>query len=541
MNPLPTFWTFFIVSAVVTSSGGSRRLESEDEDQLVDYLFNKQGYNALIRPVTNLTANVTVNFGLAMIQLINVDEKNQIMKSNVWLRMTWKDYQLQWQPTDYGGIKVIRVPSKYVWKPDIVLFNNADGKYEVSYKPNVVIYSEGTVLWIPPAIYKSSCTIDVEYFPFDQQKCIMKFGSWTFNGNQVTLGWYEGSEKVDLSDYVNSGTWDIISCDGKMYDELDSDNYKQVYIVFEIKIRRKTLFYTVNLIIPCVLISFLSVCVFYLPADAGEKMTMCISILLALVVFLLLVSKILPPTSITIPLIAKYLLFTFIMNILTILVTVVIINWNFRTPRTHRMAKWVRVVFLNYLPKMLFMKRPNHNDRWVKKNYSKVNNPSATSNPANNYNQVRQFQVNARSDIVELSDMHHHSHMHHTSGQNQIYSQVLNQQQHHQPNCTSHKTNYVKPENESAESTFHMTPETHKAIEAVRFIAAHLKNEDDYAEILEDWRYIAMVIDRLQLYIFLAVTIAGTVGILINAPHIFEYVDQDEIKRTITGGDVNRQ
>ena len=36
-------------------------------------------------------------------------------------------------------------------------------------------------------------------------------------------------------------------------------------------------------------------------------------------------------------------------------------------------------------------------------------------------------------------------------------------------------------------------------------------------QILEDWRYIAMVIDRLQLCIFMAVTIGGTVGILINA------------------------
>jgi len=48
-------------------------------------------------------------------------------------------------------------------------------------------------------------------------------------------------------------------------------------------------------------------------------------------------------------------------------------------------------------------------------------------------------------------------------------------------------------------------------------------------QVLEDWRYIAMVIDRLQLYIFLAVTVAGTVGILINAPHIYEYVDQDTV------------
>jgi len=61
--------------------------------------------------------------------------------------------------------------------------------------------------------------------------------------------------------------------------------------------RRKTLFYTVNLILPTVLISFLCVLVFYLPAEAGEKVTLGISILLSLVVFLLLVSKILPPTS----------------------------------------------------------------------------------------------------------------------------------------------------------------------------------------------------------------------------------------------------
>ena len=62
---------------------------------------------------------------------------------------------------------------------------SADGNYEVSYKANVVIYYSGDVMWIPPAIYKSSCTIDVTYFPFDQQECYMKFGSWTFNGEQV--------------------------------------------------------------------------------------------------------------------------------------------------------------------------------------------------------------------------------------------------------------------------------------------------------------------------------------------------------------------
>ncbi|MPC29691.1 Acetylcholine receptor subunit beta-like 1 [Portunus trituberculatus] len=89
-------------------------------------------------------------------------------------------------------------------------------------------------------------------------------------------------------------------------------------------------------------------------------------------------------------------------------------------------------------------------------------------------------------------------------------------------------------ESENSDSLF-ITPEAYKATEAVEFIAEHLRNEDHYIQIREDWKYVAMVIDRLQLYIFFAVTTAGTIGILMDAPHIFEYVDQDNIIDTYRG------
>src|SRR6218665_3776562 len=43
----------------------------------------------------------------------------------------------------------------------------------------------GLVTWQPPAVYKSHCDIDVRYFPFDLQSCVLKFGSWTYDGLKV--------------------------------------------------------------------------------------------------------------------------------------------------------------------------------------------------------------------------------------------------------------------------------------------------------------------------------------------------------------------
>ena len=129
-------------------------------------------------------------------------------------------------------------------------------------------------------------------------------------------------------------------------------------ITFNITMRRKTLFYTVNLIIPCMGISFLTVLVFYLPSDCGEKVTLCISVLLSLTVFLLVITETIPSTSLVIPLIGEYLLFTMIFVTLSIVITVFVLNVHYRTPMTHTMPEWVRAVFLGVLPRVMLMRRP---------------------------------------------------------------------------------------------------------------------------------------------------------------------------------------
>ena len=79
---------------------------------------------------------------------------------------------------------------------------------------------------------------------------------------------------VDLSEFYMSVEWDILEVPAvrnvKWY-TCCTEPYLD--ITFNVTMRRKTLFYTVNLIIPCMGISFLTVLVFYLPSDSGEKVS----------------------------------------------------------------------------------------------------------------------------------------------------------------------------------------------------------------------------------------------------------------------------
>lgn len=136
---------------------------------------------------------------------------------------------------------------------------------------------------------------------------------------------------IDLQDYYLSVEWDIMGVPAVRHEKFYvccEEPYLDIF--FNITLRRKTLFYTVNLIIPCVGISFLSVLVFYLPSESGEKVSLCISILLSLTVFFLLLVEIIPPTSLTVPLLGKYLLFTMVLVTLSVFVTVAVLNVNFR-------------------------------------------------------------------------------------------------------------------------------------------------------------------------------------------------------------------
>ena len=58
-------------------------------------------------------------------------------------------------------------------------------------------------------IFKSSCQIDITWFPFDDQECELKFGSWTYQAGALNLSLT--AEKGDISDFKKNGVSKIIS------------------------------------------------------------------------------------------------------------------------------------------------------------------------------------------------------------------------------------------------------------------------------------------------------------------------------------------
>ncbi|XP_062328155.1 neuronal acetylcholine receptor subunit alpha-3 [Osmerus eperlanus] len=532
------FYVFFLLS------GGTC---SEAEHRLFSVIFSS--YNQYIRPVENVSDPVVVQFEVSMSQLVKVDEVNQIMETNLWLRHIWNDYKLRWDPKTFGGVEFIRVPSNRIWKPDIVLYNNAVGDFQVDDKTKALLRYNGDVTWIPPAIFKSSCKIDVTYFPFDYQNCTMKFGSWTYDKAKIDLVLIGST--INLRDFWESGEWVIIDAPGYKHD-IKYNCCEEIYtdITYSLYIRRLPLFYTINMIIPCLLISFLTVLVFYLPSDCGEKITLCISVLLSLTVFLLVITETIPSTSLVIPLIGEYLLFTMIFVTLSIVITVFVLNVHYRTPKTHTMPCWVRSVFLGLLPRVMFMTRPERDPERVATGAVQLLPSQPCALHTLQQHKPQALASSVVSSLATRQRLFVNTKLNNLGGESFQGPAFLCREG--RCNCCWSQRSTKLPadsgggtgvlgsvgalsgggsvgvgggcspcsSSESLDggltSLYPLSPEIREAIESVKYIAENMKLQNKAKEVQDDWKYVAMVIDRIFLWVFVLVCILGTAGLFLQ-------------------------
>lgn len=87
--------------------------------------------------------------------------------------------------------------------------SSANEVFDATYPTNVLVSYNGFCHWVPPGMFKSTCQIDIAWFPFDDQKCTLKFGSWTHDGRYLDLQ-LDGDGNGDTSSFIRNGEWKLI-------------------------------------------------------------------------------------------------------------------------------------------------------------------------------------------------------------------------------------------------------------------------------------------------------------------------------------------
>ena len=83
------------------------------------------------------------------------------------------------------------------------------------------------------------------------------------------------------------------------------DDIKLSQVELSIHLKRLPIYYLLNIIVPTIVLAFLSAFVFYVPVDSGEKLSLSITILLSFSVFLLILSDNTPNISQDLPFLGK--------------------------------------------------------------------------------------------------------------------------------------------------------------------------------------------------------------------------------------------
>ena len=158
---------------------------------------------------------------------------------------------------------------------------------------------------------------------------------------------------ADMSAWIKNGEWEVIDVPvekNQLYYACCPHPYAD--ITYTIHMKRKVLYYIFNLIIPTTIIVFFILVGFCLPPDTGERITLNITVLLTMTVFLNIASNTLPSTSDSIPLLGDYYLILMIMVCFAILSTCVVLRYYYATPT--RMPERLRVIINEWIASLLF-------------------------------------------------------------------------------------------------------------------------------------------------------------------------------------------
>ncbi|KAK3726381.1 hypothetical protein QZH41_005096 [Actinostola sp. cb2023] len=161
------------------------------------------------------------------------------------------------------------------------------------------------------------------------------------------------SSSADLSWFITNVEWKLLDIPGKFQSSMYACCPHPFHdIEYLVKMKRRSLFHAMYLIIPCAVISLLTLLVFVLPPECNERMTVGMTILVGLSFFFLLVAENMPATSDTVPVIGIYYSVTLLEVSAAFFMTCFVLMCHHHNPTDGDLPDWVRVSIERQLQKL---------------------------------------------------------------------------------------------------------------------------------------------------------------------------------------------
>lgn len=283
-----------------------------------------------------------------------------------------------------------------------------------------------------------------------------------------------------------------------------------INLIYTIHFRRKMLFYLNNLVVPCILITLASLFTFILPPNTGERVTLVITTLLSLTVFMLMIAENTPTNSDVTPMIAKFFIASMMEIGLALVITCLILNVYHSTRHSLALPHFIRVLTIDVLAPLLLIATPK------KRKSSRA--PKPRQSPRENKHEGFLLTQTLR----EVNSNNHHNHR---AMNGHVRNDVMDS-----PDDVIYRRPSPDDDNSDSDGERHVTIRCscrggmgdrsvqERLLSNIRYLAEREHERERQEVVLDEWEIVAKVADRSFLILFIITITCTSLMIFTNVP-----------------------
>ncbi|XP_038071525.1 neuronal acetylcholine receptor subunit beta-4-like [Patiria miniata] len=293
----------YVKGGAGVSTAESQDAQHDSRHDLIAKLM--EVHNKLVMPKTP----VNVSYGLTLLSIEGVDEKENILRIAAFATIQWFDHRFQWDPANYSGLSFVNLPRNSIWTPDFrMLYAQVVEEDDV----NLIAYAGGTVSHFLPLRLAIPCSFNFKDFPSDVHTCDLFLESWSHPGSLINLTFFEDETAASLAYHRVNSQWEAQSfkVNRKVTKYPDYSTEEYINLSYRIQFKRTVKEYTVRFVAPSVVTSLLILLCFLIPPLSGGRMVLCSVVILGLLLQLFHLNQTVPIHGSDAPFMAKFLTFS---------------------------------------------------------------------------------------------------------------------------------------------------------------------------------------------------------------------------------------